>query len=94
MTSLGNVLDMSGVLCQCLGISEGVLGELEGVGGLRGMSGSLFSSMSINFQKSQMKPLTFCNRPEDPNVSNIKMSQSYGRFDLLGSLGRGFRAEI
>ena len=28
------------------------MGELDGVGGLRGMSGSLSSSMSINFQKS------------------------------------------
>ena len=47
----GNVLDMSEVICQCLGISKGVWGALEGVGGLRGMSGSLFSSMSFNFQK-------------------------------------------
>ena len=28
------------------------------------------------------------------NVSKIKMSPSYGRFDLLGSLGRVFRAEF
>ena len=34
----GNVLDMSEVICQCLGISKGVWGALEGVEGLRGMS--------------------------------------------------------
>ena len=31
---------------------------------------------------------------EVPDVLNIKMSQSYGHFDLLGSLDRGFRAEL
>ena len=29
-----------------------------------------------------------------PDVSNIEMSQSYGYFELLGSIGRGFKAEI
>ena len=42
----GNVMDMSGVIWECLGMSRGVWGcqgELEGVGGgLRGVSGSLF----------------------------------------------------
>ena len=31
----GNVKDMSGVIWECLTISKGVWGELEGVGGLR-----------------------------------------------------------
>ena len=78
--AFGNVLDMSEVMCQCLGISKGAWGALEGVGGLRGMSGSLFSSMSINFQKSQMESLTFCNRTEDPKClkyQNVRKLRSF-----------------
>ena len=29
--AFGNVLDMSGVIWECLGISEGVCGKLEGI---------------------------------------------------------------
>ena len=29
-----------------------------------------------------------------PDISNIKMSQSYSNFEPLGSLGGGFKAEI
>ena len=32
--AFGNVLDMSGVIWECLGISEGVCGKLEGIGGV------------------------------------------------------------
>ena len=62
----GNVEDMSEVLWECLGISKGVLGKLEGVGGLRGVSGSHFPSISFNFRKSQMGSLTFSIKPGGP----------------------------
>ena len=67
--AFGNVLDMSGVIWECLGISEGVCGKLEGI---REAERGVWQSF----------------------VSNIKMSQRYGRFELLGSLGRGFKAEL
>ena len=55
--------------------------------GLRGVSGSMFLPISLNFRKPQ---IIFLTDVEVSDVSNIKMSQSYGRFDILGSLRRGF----
>ena len=42
----------------------------------------------------KLDPWHFAVVQEVPNVSYIKMSQSYGCFELLGSLGRDFRAEL
>ena len=61
--AFGNVLDMSGVIWECLGISEGVCGKFEGVQGLRGVSGSLLPSFAFNFRESQIRFSTFSSRP-------------------------------
>ena len=53
-TAFGNVLDMSGVIWECLRISEGVLGKLEGVRGAEGVSGRIFPSFTFNCKKSQI----------------------------------------
>ena len=60
--------------------------------GLWGVSESLFPSISL----FHVREITydFAADLEIPNVSNIKMSQRYSRFDLLGSLGKCFRSEI
>ena len=52
--------------------------------GLWGVSESLFPSISL----FHVREITydFAADLEIPNVSNIKMSQRYSRFDLLGSL--------
>ena len=61
--AFGNVLDMSGVMWECLGISEGVC---EAYGGLRGVFGSLFPSFAFNSRKSQIRFMTFSSRPGGP----------------------------
>ena len=60
-------------------MSGGVYEKLEGEGGLRGVSGSLSPSISFNFRKSQIRPLTFCSSPGGPkcliyqNVPKLRM---------------------
>ena len=83
------------------GVPEGVL-ECQEVfwgcwmvyGRLKGMCSSLFPSISFNFRKSQMKSVTFSSRPRGPKCCKYQMSQCESCFDLLGSLERGFRAEL
>ena len=58
------------------------------------MPGSNFPSFSFNFRKSQMRSLIFSSRLGGPDVLHIKMSYNYGRFEILGSLGRAFRAKL
>ena len=53
-------------------VPEGVLkcpgcfGGVSGCTGAEGVSGSLFTSISFNFRKSQMRSLTFSSRPGGP----------------------------
>ena len=81
-----------------IGVSGDIWGCLGGVGGCkRGSEGCLvvcsFQFPSI-LGSHKWYPWHFPIDLEVSDVSNIKMSQSYGHFDLLGSLGRCFRAEI
>ena len=73
-------------------MSWGVLGDVGGVSVLSELSGSAFYSNLIYINGALINSLTFSKRRGD--VLNIKMSQHYGHFDLLGTLGRGFTAEI
>ena len=61
--AFGNVLDMSGVIWECLGISEGVCGKLEG---LRGAGRGVWQSFPFNSRKSQIRFMTFSSRPGGP----------------------------
>ena len=72
----------------CLGVFWGVL---AGVPVLSEVSGRAFYSNLIYINGAPIKSLTFSKRRGVPDVSNIKMSQHYGHFYLLGTLERGFR---
>ena len=68
----------------CFGVSSGVLGQLEGVGGLRGVSGSLLPSFPFNVRKSQMRILNFFSRPEDPKCLKYPNVPHLGSFWAIG----------
>ena len=55
-----------GVISECLGISEGVLGVLEGVKRARGVSGSMSSSILGSHQKYKVR--SYCK-----SRKNLKM---------------------
>ena len=80
-----------GVFGDVYGCLGGVRGSWKVLGDLRGVSGSLLPSISGSHKWDSWH---FPVDPRAPNVSNIKMSQNYGRFELLGSIGGGFRAEL
>ena len=61
-------------------VPEGVLGLFEGVGGLRGVSGSLLPSFPFNVRKSQMRILNFFSRPEDPKCLKYQNVPNLGSF--------------
>ena len=61
-------------------VPEGVLGLFEGVGGLRGVSGSLLPSFPFNVRKSQMRILNFFSRPEDPKCLKYPNVPKLGPF--------------
>ena len=76
-------------------MSWGVLGGVGSVSVLSEVSGRTFYSNLIYIKGAPIKSLTFSKRRGGPrDVSNIKMSQHYSHFDLLGTLERGFRVEI
>ena len=79
---------------ECFGVFKGVLGCWVVYKWLRGLSGSLFPSFANNFRKSQVLFLTFFSKPGGSRCVNYQNVISYGRFDLLGSLGRGLGAEL
>ena len=54
---------MSGVVSECLGISEGVLGCWKVKEGLGAEAGNIFLSISFNFREPQIISLTISNRP-------------------------------
>ena len=90
-----NVYDRSGVIWECLGTSEGVLGVLSCVmGAERGCLVDFSLQFPSILGRHELDPWRFPVDLEGPEVSYIKMSQRYGHFDLLGSFGRGFRAEL
>ena len=77
------------------GVFSGVLGLFEGVGGLRGVSGSLLPSFPFNVRKSQMRILNFFSRPEDPKCLKYQNVPNLGSFWAIGKPWEiGFRAEI
>ena len=65
-------------------VPEGVLGLFEGVGGLRGVSGSLLPSFPSNVRKSQLRILNFFSRPEDPKCLKYQNVPNLGSFWAIG----------
>ena len=60
------------------------MGLFEGVGGLRGVSGSLLPSFPFNVRKSQMRILNFFSRPEDPKCLKYQNVPNLGSFWAIG----------
>ena len=87
----GNVFLVLGGVLECPRVSWGFGENMGGCGECLVVFSLQFASILGNHI---WDPCHFVVDLKVPNVSNIKMSQRYGRFDLLGSLGRGFRAEL
>ena len=70
LLSVRNVLAMFWICQEWYESVWGILrvsgGCLEGVGGCRRGEGGIWYSFPFNFLRSQMKSLTFCNRPGGP----------------------------
>ena len=73
-------------------VPEGVLGLFEGVGGLRGVSGSLLPSFPFNVRKSQMRILNFFSRPEDPKRLKYQNVPNLGSFWAIGKPWERFQS--
>ena len=101
----GMLVSVYGCLWKCLGyvrgdmgVSRDIWGCLWEVGGPTGGWEGCLAVFSLHLPSILgSHRLDSWHLPVDlavPDVSNIKMSQSCGRFELLGSLGRGFKAEL
>ena len=73
-------------------VPEGVLGLFEGVGGLRGLSGSLLPSFPFNVRKSHMRILNFFSRPEDPKCLKYQNVPNLGSFWAIGKPWERFQS--
>ena len=73
-------------------VPEGVLGLFEGVGGLRGVSGSLLPSFPFNVRKSQMRILNFFSRPGDPKCLKYQNVPNLGSFWAIGKPWERFQS--
>ena len=87
----GVCLGCLGVVFYCLG---GFWGLLEGVSVLSEVSGSAFYSNLIYINCALIKSLTFSKRRGGPRCLKYQNVPTSRSFYLLGTLGRGFRAEI
>ena len=87
----GVCLGCLGVVFYCLGVFWGLL---EGVSVLSEVSGSAFYSNLIYINCALIKSLTFSKRRGGPRCLKYQNVPTSRSFDLLGTLGRGFRAEI
>ena len=68
------------------------MGLFEGVGGLRGVSGSLLPSFPFNVRKSQMRILNFFSRPEDPKCLKYQNVPHLGSFWAIGKPWERFQS--
>ena len=68
------------------------MGLFEGVGGLRGVSGSLLPSFPFNVRKSQMRILNFFSRPEDPKCLKYQNVPNLGSFWAIGKPWERFQS--
>ena len=90
----GNMFQVLGGVLECPGVFWGSWWCWGCMGGC-GRCPTVFSLQFSSVLGNHLWDLcNFTTDLEVPNVSNIKISQCYGNFDLLGSLCRGFRAEL
>ena len=92
--AFGNVKDMSGVLWECLEISECVWGVSRGSWRVKGVSDSIFPSVSFNFGKSQIRSLTFSGRPRGPKCLKYQNVPIWGLFWPIGKPWEMFQSWV
>jgi len=104
----GLFVSVKGCLWQCLGYVKGdmgvcgdIWGSLGGVGGCKGPQNCVWLTFPFNFLQIPpilgsriWDPWHFPVDLEVPDVSSVRVSRGYGHFELVGGLGRSFKAEI